>query len=141
VSEPDTNLDQSAAAFRQARIAYAAATPGTCELIRHEQHPIAILLASVPELGRNIAHAVLGPVLVLPPPDREALLDTMRAWFAENGSASATAARLHMHRNTVRYRLRRVETLTGRSFADPPAVGELHLALESTRILGVTPHE
>jgi hypothetical protein len=137
VSEPYTHLDESAAALRQARIASVAATPGTCELIRHEQHPIAVLLASTPELGRNVASAVLGSVLALPAPDRDALLSTMRAWFAENGSPSATAARLHMHRNTVRYRLRRVETLTGRSFAEPTAVGELHLALESTRIFGV----
>jgi GGDEF-like domain len=54
VNEPYTHLDQSAAALRQARIASVAATLGTFELIRHEQHPIAVLLASTPELGRNV---------------------------------------------------------------------------------------
>jgi hypothetical protein len=44
---------------------------------------------------------------------------------------------MHMHRNTVHYRLRRVETLTGRDFTRPADVGELHLALESIRILGL----
>ena len=135
--ETYSNLDQSAAALRQAQVACAAATPGTPELFRYDQRPIAVLLASVPELAHNIAVAVLGPVLALPAPDRKALLDTMRAWFAENGSASATAARMHMHRNTVHYRLRRVETLTGRDFTKPTDVGELHLALESIRILGL----
>jgi DNA-binding PucR family transcriptional regulator len=137
VSETYTQLDQSAAALRQAQVACAAATPGTPELLRYEQQPIAILLASVPELARNIADAVLGPVLALPAPDRKSLLDTMRAWFAEHGSATATAARMHMHRNTVHYRLRRVETLTGRDFTKPTDVGELHLALESIRILAL----
>lgn len=137
VSETYTHLDQSAAALRQAQVACAAATPGTPELLRYEQHPTAVLLASVPELARNIANAILGPVLALPAADRKGLLDTMRAWFAEHGSASATAARMHMHRNTVHYRLRRVETLTGRDFTKPTDVGELHLALESIRILGL----
>ena len=141
MSEPYPNLDQSAAALRQAWVACAAATPGTCELVRYGEQPIAVLLASVPELCRNIAHAVLGPVLALPEADRDALLDTMRAWFAADGSASGAAARLHMHRNTVHYRLRRVESLTGRSFAAPTSVGQLHVALESIRILGAKAYD
>lgn len=141
VSEPYASLDQSATALRQALVACAAATPGTTELVRYGQQPIAIMLVSVPELGRNVADLVLGPLLALPAADRDALLDTMRAWFTEKGSASAAAARLHMHRNTVHYRLRRVESLTGRSFTEPTAVGELHLALESIRILGIPPRE
>jgi DNA-binding PucR family transcriptional regulator len=44
------------------------------------------------------------------------------------------AAKLHVHRNTVHYRLRRVAELTGRSLAEPTGVAELHLALEATRI-------
>jgi len=42
---------------------------------------------------------------------------------------------LHVHRNTVRYRLRRVEELTGRDLTQPIGVAELHLALEAARIL------
>ncbi|MBW8897417.1 MAG: helix-turn-helix domain-containing protein [Massilia sp.] len=38
---------------------------------------------------------------------------TLEAWFAHNESAAATAAALHIHRNTLDYRLRRVEELTG----------------------------
>jgi hypothetical protein len=137
VSEQYSSLDQTPAALRQARLACAAATPRSRELVRYEQHPVGVLLASVPELGGAVTQAVLGPVLALPPPDRDILLDTLRAWFAEDGSATAAATRLHVHRNTVHYRLRRVEALTGRSLTRPAAVGELHLALEGTRILNV----
>jgi carbohydrate diacid regulator len=38
---------------------------------------------------------------------------TLEAWFAHNESAAATASALHIHRNTLDYRLRRVEELTG----------------------------
>jgi carbohydrate diacid regulator len=38
---------------------------------------------------------------------------TLDAWFAHNESAAATAAALHIHRNTLDYRLRRIEELTG----------------------------
>ena len=61
----------------------------------------------------------------------------MRIWLAEAGSTSAAASRLHVHRNTVRYRLRRLEELTGRRLTDPLDVSELHVALECARMLGL----
>jgi DNA-binding PucR family transcriptional regulator len=76
-------------------------------------------------------------LLAQPNVDREVLLDTLRSWFAQGGSASAAAEQLYVHRNTVRYRLRRVEELTGRSLAEPTAIGEIHLALEAVRIFGL----
>ncbi|TQK11223.1 sugar diacid recognition domain-containing protein [Herbaspirillum sp. SJZ107] len=41
------------------------------------------------------------------------LLLTLQTWFACNESAAATAAALGIHRNTLDYRLRRIEDLTG----------------------------
>ena len=137
VSEPYASLDQTPTALRQARTACAAATPQGREVVRYDEHPVAVLLAGAPELAGNVTQAILGPVLALPPADRDLLLETLRAWFAEDGSATAAAARLHVHRNTVHYRLRRVEGLTGLSLARPTAVGQLHLALESARILAI----
>jgi PucR C-terminal helix-turn-helix domain/GGDEF-like domain len=137
VSQPYARLDRTAQAVRQARVACAAATPRSRELIRYEQHPVAALLAGVPEAGGFVAHAILGPVFALNVQDRDILLDTLRAWFDAQGSASAAAAQLHVHRNTVHYRLRRIERLIGRDLTDPKAVGEVHLALEATRILDV----
>jgi DNA-binding PucR family transcriptional regulator len=106
--------------------------------VRYEQQPVAVLLARLPDASGNLAHTILGPVLALPAYDRDLLLDTLRAWFAAKGSAPAAAAQLHVHRNTVHYRLRRVEALTGHALTDPTASAELYLALESARILDVT---
>jgi DNA-binding PucR family transcriptional regulator len=40
---------------------------------------------------------------------------TVRAYLDENGSRGRTAKRLHVHENTVAYRLRQAEELLGRS--------------------------
>jgi hypothetical protein len=134
ISAPYSSLDQSPAALHQARLACATATPGSHELVRYEQVPIAILLASAPPAAATVAQAILGPVLALPAPERDLLLDTLRIWFAGHGATSAAAEKLHIHRNTVRYRLRRLEELTGRSLSQPTGIAELHLALEAARI-------
>jgi hypothetical protein len=134
VSAPYSNLDQTPAALRQARLAFASATPGSRELVRYEQVPIAILLASAPDAAIMVATSILGPVLALPAADCDVLLSTLRMWFDEQGATSVAAEKLHIHRNTVRYRLRRLEDLTGRSLSQPAGVAELHLALEAARI-------
>jgi hypothetical protein len=134
VSEPYSGLEHTPAALRQARLAHAAATPGSREMIRYGQVPIAILLASARDAASGVAQAILGPVLALPSVEASILLTTLRAWFTENGAGSA-AAKLHVHRNTVRYRLRRIEQLTGRDLTHPLGIAELHLALEAARLL------
>jgi hypothetical protein len=138
-SEPYPSLDQTPAALRQARLAFATATPASRELVRYEQVPVAVLLASAPDAATTVAEAFLGPVLALPAVERDMLLGTLRVWFDEHGATSAAAAKLHVHRNTVRYRLRRLEDLTGRTLSQPTGVAELHIALEAARILHL-PH-
>jgi carbohydrate diacid regulator len=48
---------------------------------------------------------------------RDMLRRTLDAWFAHDENSSATAATLHIHRNTLDYRLRRVGQLTGLDLA------------------------
>ena len=137
VSRGYPGLELTPQALRQASIACLAAAPGDAAVIRHEQQPVAVLLATAPEAGSTFAHDVLGSVLALPETDRGLLLDTLRTWFTHDASASATAARLYVHRNTVRYRLRRIEELTGLAMTDPTALARLHVALEAARIFGL----
>jgi len=138
LSEPYTNLDQTPAALRQARLACLAATPSE-HPVRFEQVPVAVLIASAPDAAASLARAILGPVLALPTPECDVLLTTLHVWFAEHGATSSAAERLHVHRNTVRYRLRRIEDLSSRSLVQPTGIAELHLALEAVRILRPQP--
>lgn len=77
------------------------------------------LLMQVPEVGdlRSFADEVLGP---LAEEQRASGIDyvaTLSAYFGENGSPARAAQRLHVHPNTVGYRIRRAEELTGLSFS------------------------
>jgi DNA-binding PucR family transcriptional regulator len=106
--------------------------------VRFGQRPLGVLLANSPEQARAMADAVLGPVLAMPDEDGAVMLETARAWLAAGGSTSTAARQLHVHRNTVRYRLRRLEEATGRDLAVPIDAAEVYVALECVRILGLT---
>lgn len=56
---------------------------------------------------------------------------TLQAFFDANGDVKQCAAVLHLHRNTVRYRLKGVEQLTGLSPFRLPELLHLYLALKS----------
>ena len=72
------------------------------------------LLLQVPDLGelRAFATSVLGD-LVRDREHRADLVGTLIEWFRCNGSPQRTARELHVHPNTVTYRIRRVEEIAG----------------------------
>ncbi|MEB3964234.1 helix-turn-helix domain-containing protein [Streptomyces kunmingensis] len=91
-------------------------------------------MAGAPALGGLLVDRVLGPLRALPPADGALLLDTLTAWLDCDGSAQRAASRLYCHRNTVLNRLRRYESLTGRSLTRPADLVELALALNAHRL-------
>ncbi|HEY8581292.1 MAG TPA: helix-turn-helix domain-containing protein, partial [Capillimicrobium sp.] len=65
---------------------------------------------------------------------RDRLAETLRAWLELQGSAPAVAARLHVHPQTVRYRLARLREELGDALDDPAARFELLLALRAQQL-------
>ena len=63
------------------------------------------------------------------------LMDTLDAFFHCHGSPTDTAARLHLHRNTVLYRLRRIEEIGGLRLDDAATRLNLHLCLRIREVL------
>lgn len=80
-------------------------------------------LHNVPD-GRRLARALLQPLLESRSDVRREHLATLRAVLDQPGLAEAAVA-LSVHRNTVAYRVRRIEQLTGWRLTDP----ELRLPL------------
>lgn len=73
------------------------------------------LLTAVPgNLQRRFAERVLGPVLEYDRRHGGGLLETLEVYLGCEGSWRQAADRLHLHLNTVRYRIGRIEELTGR---------------------------
>jgi DNA-binding PucR family transcriptional regulator len=63
------------------------------------------------------------------------LVATLSEYLDQGSSIEATARALYIHPNTVRYRLRRIQEVTGRSPADPRDRYSLRLALTLGRLL------
>jgi DNA-binding PucR family transcriptional regulator len=90
------------------------------------------LLAAVPdEVRRAFAVRVLEPVLDYDARTGAGLRETLEAFLECSGSWSRAAQQLHLHVNTVRYRIGRVEELTGRNLAELPDRVDVYLALRS----------
>jgi DNA-binding PucR family transcriptional regulator len=59
------------------------------------------------------------------------LVETLRTFLACSGSWTRTADALHLHVNSVRYRIARVQELIGRDLGDFGDRVDVHLALQS----------
>ncbi|MHB8717669.1 MAG: helix-turn-helix domain-containing protein [Candidatus Dormibacteria bacterium] len=63
------------------------------------------------------------------------LMETLDAFFACHGSPTETAQKLHLHRNTVLYRLRRIEEVGSLRLDDAATRLNLHLCLRIRDVL------
>jgi DNA-binding PucR family transcriptional regulator len=94
-------------------------------VVTHER-----LLASVPTpVLRSFTERLLGPLAEYDARHNAELLATLRSFLACDGSWSACAARMYVHVNTVRYRISRIEALTGRDLSALPDRVDFFLAL------------
>jgi purine catabolism regulator len=123
-------LGSLAAAHHSLRDAELAAARGAIDaersIVRFEDFDLSTFMVSEisPErLGAKVDEILV--VLRANPPVHEAL----RAYFAHDLDISATAAALHMHRNSLRYRLARAEQLLGRSLKRPSTIAAVYVAL------------
>ncbi len=95
------------------------------EVASHE-----LLLATVPaSVLRSFRERLLGPLVAYDDRHRAELLPTLREFLACSGSWNACAAKMYVHVNTVRYRIRRIEELTGRDLSHLDDQVDFFLAL------------
>lgn len=92
----------------------------------------ALLLATVPDdVRRSYADRILSPLFVYDRRHQSELVRTLGTFLDCAGSWNICAERLHVHVNTVRYRIRRVEELTGRDLSSMADRVDLFLALRA----------
>ncbi|HCA84079.1 MAG TPA: hypothetical protein DEQ61_00335 [Streptomyces sp.] len=92
---------------------------GTSEVVPVTDRLPEVLLGASPEVAAVLVERTVGPILSQPPHLAAVLLETLRALITHHGSPTHAAEQLFCHRNTVIYRMRQIEQLTGRSLQDP----------------------
>ncbi|MBL3667644.1 PucR family transcriptional regulator ligand-binding domain-containing protein [Streptomyces sp. M2CJ-2] len=97
----------------------AAARPGrVCAAGHHELASHVLLLPFVPDdVRRAFTARLLDPLREYDRRHRAELIPTLEAFLDCDGSWTRCASRLHLHVNTLRYRVGRIEQLTGRDLS------------------------
>ena len=82
-----------------------------------------------PAATAAFAEAALAPLVAADRAGAGDLVDSLRVWLGAHGQWEPAAARLGVHRHTLRKRIRRAEELLGRDLDSPGVRAELWLAL------------
>jgi len=78
---------------------------------------------------------ILGPIEESEPEYSDDLMRSLEAYIEENGQWERAAQRVYCHRHTLRYRIRRIEELTGRSLSNARDRAEFWLALRGRELV------
>ncbi len=100
-------------------------------IVRVEAHLGTILLHTNEELASALATRRLAPLRILPHRSRTELSETLLAWLTHHGDANRAATDLHVHPQTVRYRLNKLRELYGNALDDADTRFELELVLRA----------
>ena len=102
-------------------------------LIHAREHLSEMILRADEELATVFVADRLRPLLELAEPERGRLLETLAAWLDHQRHTPGIAAQLHVHPQTVRYRLSKLRELLDDRLETPDGRFELELALRARR--------
>jgi hypothetical protein len=94
-----------------------------------DDHLSALVLGADPDALADLRARVLEPLDALPDATRERLAATLLSWLLHQGRREEVAQELHVHAQTVRYRMGQLRELYGDRLSDPRTVRELVIAL------------
>ena len=124
--------------WQRARRSYARALrgwalPRTEDVVDTERHLPQIILGADRAAVADLRQAALAPFDDLPEATAERLAETLRAWLLLQGRRELVAETLHVHPQTVRYRMSQIRELFGERLQDPDEVLALLIALSAPR--------
>lgn len=100
-------------------------------LVLADEHGLALLLGADRRLALDVSQRALAPLADETERSRARLAETLEAWLRHRGRTEEVARSLHVHPQTVRYRLGRLRDLFGDRLEDPDARFELEVALRA----------
>jgi purine catabolism regulator len=112
-------------------------TPPACQVATYKDLGSFQLLLSLQEdeALRLFCDSILGPIEASEGHYGGELMRSLEAFIEENGQWERAARRLYCHRHTLRYRIRRVEELTGRNLGSARDRIEFWLALRGRELV------
>ncbi len=136
VGKPGAAGELRLSLLQAAHAAEAVSSHGNTGWMTHDQLSSPTLLLSMqdPDLLSATARTLLGPVLDHDRRRGSDLLPSLEVFLDTGGRWREAADRLHVHINTLRHRMSRVEELTGRSLTRTPDRVDLYLALRAMRM-------
>lgn len=99
------------------------------EPVDTEDHLVDLVVGADPAAVDDLRAQVLAPLASLDEPARERLALTLRSWLPHQGRRDDVAADLHVHPQTVRYRMQQLRELYGERLRDAAFVRKLVVAL------------
>jgi purine catabolism regulator len=97
-------------------------------------HRLLLQLEGNPDL-QAFVDETLGALIAYDKAHHSNLLHTLSAYFANGGNLSQTAEALFVHRNTLQYRMERINQISALDLNNPETKLAVHLALKSHRLL------
>jgi purine catabolism regulator len=125
-------------AQREALWAVSQAVRSGRPLVRYGTDPTGRWLPDDPTVLSALVEHVLGEALRYDAAHDAHLLISVRTWMERDRRTDAAAAALHIHPNTLAYRLRRFAALSGRDLSSTEAFAEVWLAIRAAGQLGLT---
>jgi hypothetical protein len=125
---------EAASSLKWARLAARLRLDGTLPdagLLACDEHVPMLLLHAEPALVDLLVTRRLGPLLALPPGRRIKFARLLSAWLENGGSQAELAETLATHRQTLHYRVGRLQVMFGAQLQDPAARVEILLALRA----------
>jgi sugar diacid utilization regulator len=140
---PTVPLARASASLRWARRALALGQRGQARhadgIVRCDEQLATLVLLADAEFARMLSGQVLAPLRRLRPEQADRMAETLLAWLESADNAGVAARRLHVHPQTVRYRLRQLTELFGERLTDPEARFTLQVALRIRRLASASP--
>ena len=129
VGPPRPWLAARASYLRAARVVDLVPAPDPPAPVDTEDHLVDVVLGADPDALADLRARVLEPLSELRPATAQRLGETLRSLLLHQGRRDDVAADLHVHAQTVRYRMGQLRDLYGDRLDDPQVVLELLLAL------------
>ncbi|MBO2447675.1 helix-turn-helix domain-containing protein [Actinomadura barringtoniae] len=98
------------------------------------EHIPAMLLTNCPDITGHLIKERLAPLNELRPAQRDRLAETLLACFECGFNTPEVAARVHVHQQTIRYRLRQLDDMFGPELRDPEHALDYLMALYALRL-------